>query len=292
MFDPVVHEPVEDQPDELDPRWVLCRRPSIVAGGELQRSMLDLTYEPRNGVYLAPIQMQANNGVLVIDDFGRQLHHARGAAQPLDRAPRSPHRLPVAELRRALRDPVRRARSCSRPTSSPAALGDEAFFRRIQNKILVPTIARRRVRQRAAPGRPSITSVELAPGAEDYLRQVSRELGDGDLRPYLPNEVCKILKSISAYFTVPRVLNKQTIDRIAALYFTHAMRGAPPPSLLTTLVQQDEKAREPGSSTPPSGVQHAGDPETAQLQRRQQAQAAAQAAAGQSSPPAGGGGSF
>ncbi len=134
--------------------------------------------------------------------------------------------------------------------------------------------------------------MELAPGAEDYLRKVSREQGDGDLRPYLPNEVCKILKSISAYFTVPRVLNRETIDRIAAIYFTHAMRGAPPPSLLSTLVQQDEKARATAGTGPDSGIQHASDPETAQLQRRQQAAAqtaAAQTAAVQPSPPTGGG---
>ena len=35
VFDPVIHEPLDDQPTDLDPRWVLCRRPSIVVGGEL-----------------------------------------------------------------------------------------------------------------------------------------------------------------------------------------------------------------------------------------------------------------
>ena len=272
VFDPVVHQPADVQPDELDPRWVLCRRPSIIAGGELQRSMLDLTYEPSNGVYLAPIQMQANNGVLVIDDFGRQLMTPEELLNrwivPLDR------RIDYLSLSYGVRFEI--PFDCKVVFSTnlePAALGDEAFFRRIQNKILVPTIADNEfdiVLHRAA----KVHDVELAPGAEAYLRKVSREQGDGDLRPYLPVEVCKILKSISAYFNAPRVLNQDTIDRIAAIYFTHAMRGAPPPSLLTTLVQEDEKSR-PTSGAPPvdTGLQQATDPETAQLQRRQ-AQAA------------------
>jgi hypothetical protein len=292
VFDPVVHRPADVQPDELDPRWVLCHRPSIIAGGELQRSMLDLTYEPSNGVYLAPIQMQANNGVLVIDDFGRQLMTPEELLNrwivPLDR------RIDYLSLSYGVRFEI--PFDCKVVFSTnlePAALGDEAFFRRIQNKILVPTIADEEfdiVLHRAA----KLHDVELAAGAEDYLRKVSREQGDGDLRPYLPVEVCKILKSISAYFTVPRVLNKDSIDRIAAIYFTHAMRGAPPPSLLSTLVQEDEKSRGTGGAEPENGMQHATDPETAQLQRRQAApaQTAAAVAAPQPAPPAGAGNQF
>jgi hypothetical protein len=279
VYDPVVHVPAEVQPDELDPRWVLCRRPSIIAGGELQRSMLDLTYEPSNGVYLAPIQMQANNGVLVIDDFGRQLMTPEELLNrwivPLDR------RIDYLSLSYGVRFEI--PFDCKVVFSTnlePAALGDEAFFRRIQNKILVPSITDQEfdvVLHRAA----KTHEVELAPGSEEYLRRVSREQGDGDLRPYLPNEVCKILKSISTYFTVPRVLNAETIDRIAAIYFTHAMRGAPPPSLLTTLVQEDEKQR--GENAPPSGgMQKATDAESAQLQRRRAAPAPTSPA-----PPAG-----
>ena len=94
VFDPVVHRPLPDQPPDLDPRWVLCERPFVIVGGELTVDQLDLTYEQGNGVYLAPLQMQANNGVLVIDDFGRQALSPRSAAQPLDRPARPPGRLP------------------------------------------------------------------------------------------------------------------------------------------------------------------------------------------------------
>ncbi|NIR41624.1 MAG: AAA family ATPase, partial [Actinobacteria bacterium] len=73
VFDSTVHVPAEKQPDDLDPRWVLCHRPRVIVGGELTGSMLDLTYDTTSGVYLAPLQMKANNGVLIVDDFGRQV---------------------------------------------------------------------------------------------------------------------------------------------------------------------------------------------------------------------------
>ena len=56
-----------------DPRWVLCHRPSVLVGGELTIEMLELQVNPTTRFYTAPVQMKANNGVLlIIDDFGRQ----------------------------------------------------------------------------------------------------------------------------------------------------------------------------------------------------------------------------
>ena len=80
VFDPVNHEQAEpDSRDEglevdaaADERWVLCRRPLVTAGGELRLDALELGYNAISGFYRAPLQMVANGGVLVIDDFGRQ----------------------------------------------------------------------------------------------------------------------------------------------------------------------------------------------------------------------------
>ena len=80
VFDPVNHERL---PDEAlgsglestvrhDGRWVHCRRPAVMVGGELQLEHLELTYSAHAGFYRAPIQLLANGGVLIIDDFGRQ----------------------------------------------------------------------------------------------------------------------------------------------------------------------------------------------------------------------------
>ena len=57
---------------EYDPRWVRCRRPYIITGGELTLDMLDLDFDPHSKYYEAPLQMKAIGGIFVIDDFGRQ----------------------------------------------------------------------------------------------------------------------------------------------------------------------------------------------------------------------------
>ena len=73
IYDPGIHRRIETtMPREVDWRWVLCERPRVSVGGELTIDMLDLQYNAVTGYYAAPLQMRANNGVLVLDDFGRQ----------------------------------------------------------------------------------------------------------------------------------------------------------------------------------------------------------------------------
>ena len=55
-----------------DGRWFKCRRPFIITGGELTLDMLDLSFNKHSKVYDAPFQLKANNGIYLIDDFGRQ----------------------------------------------------------------------------------------------------------------------------------------------------------------------------------------------------------------------------
>jgi predicted ATPase with chaperone activity len=57
----------------VDARWVKIHRPVVVTGGELNLDMLDLRYNADANFYQAPIQVKANGGVFLIDDFGRQL---------------------------------------------------------------------------------------------------------------------------------------------------------------------------------------------------------------------------
>ena len=83
IFDPSLHESVEADEDNLgrsvlkkaghDRRWVACKRPVVITGGELNLEMLDLTYSVEAGFYEAPLHMKAFNGTFIIDDFGRQL---------------------------------------------------------------------------------------------------------------------------------------------------------------------------------------------------------------------------
>jgi hypothetical protein len=85
MFDPSLHVPLDraevSEDDELslvrrevfDARWVPCRRPFVIAGGELTLDMLDLRYDLLGHFYEAPLHLKALGGCFVIDDFGRQL---------------------------------------------------------------------------------------------------------------------------------------------------------------------------------------------------------------------------
>jgi hypothetical protein len=81
VFDPKVHRPVNadartpgiDARARGDERWVNCRRPTVVTGGELRIDMLDLQLDRSSGYYQAPAHVKANNGLYIVDDLGRQL---------------------------------------------------------------------------------------------------------------------------------------------------------------------------------------------------------------------------
>jgi predicted ATPase with chaperone activity len=83
IFDPKIHEEVgragsQDAPDmvirrdDFDRRWVACRRPLVITGGEFTLDMLDLRHNEQTNFYEAPLHIKAVGGVFVIDDFGRQ----------------------------------------------------------------------------------------------------------------------------------------------------------------------------------------------------------------------------
>ena len=84
IFDPTLHKPKETrlktlnqsgislQRSSSDERWVPCTRPVAIAGGELTLEMLDLQYFPDLKFYEAPLHIKALNGMMLIDDFGRQ----------------------------------------------------------------------------------------------------------------------------------------------------------------------------------------------------------------------------
>ena len=149
VFDPIYHHVVDDgEHDEAaslsifadeshyDRRWAKCKRPFIVSGGELSLEMLDLRYNETSKVYEAPFQLKANNGIYLIDDFGRQ------------------RATPAEVLNRWIVPMERRLDYLSFLTGgkisvpfeiflvfstnlNPADLGDEAFLRRIQYKMLL-----------------------------------------------------------------------------------------------------------------------------------------------------------
>ncbi|MEZ5400426.1 MAG: hypothetical protein R2729_12210 [Bryobacteraceae bacterium] len=146
LFDPLYHTPVEEIREESllafaaqpthDMRWVRVRRPFIVTGGELDLSMLDLSYNESSRYYDAPLQLKANNGIYLIDDFGRQ---KATPAEILNRwiVPME-RRVDYLTFKNGTKMHV--PFECFLIFSSnlkPDMLGDEAFLRRIQYKMLM-----------------------------------------------------------------------------------------------------------------------------------------------------------
>src|SRR5581483_5904557 len=145
LYDPIYHKKIETaepsvltvaNPSEFDGRWFKCRRPFIITGGELTLDMLDLSYNATSKVYDAPYQLKANNGIYLIDDFGRQ------RATPAEVL----NRWIVPMERRVDYLTFRTGGKMTVPFEAflvfstnlrPEQLGDEAFLRRIQYKMLV-----------------------------------------------------------------------------------------------------------------------------------------------------------
>lgn len=137
VFDPLIHKVVQSSHEAgNDARWVLCHRPVVVVGGELTIEMLDLQFNPMTKFYAAPGQMKANNGVLIIDDFGRQRVRPEELLNrwvvPLDR------RIDFLTLAGGKKIEIPFESFVVFATNmDPAQLVDAAFLRRIQTKVRI-----------------------------------------------------------------------------------------------------------------------------------------------------------
>ncbi len=141
VYDPSIHKRMaESEPENRDERWVLCQRPAVLAGGELTVEMLDLQFNPVTKFYVAPIQVKANNGVLIIDDFGRQRIRPEELLNrwvvPLDR------RIDFLTLAggKKMEIPFEMLVVFA-SNMDPAELVDACFLRRIQTKIKIGTLS-------------------------------------------------------------------------------------------------------------------------------------------------------
>jgi predicted ATPase with chaperone activity len=217
LYDPVVHQIIESDDDDIDARWLLCKRPCIVVGGELIPSMLELRLDESSGIYAAPLQMKANNGILIIDDFGRQLMSPRDLLNrwvvPLDR------RVDYLTLRYGVKFQVPFELMVVFSTNlEPADLADEAFLRRIHNKIYVEAVDAGSFDQiftRVVASR----NISAEPDSAEYLRKLCLREGRTELRACYPADICNILLSIGRYEGRGPIMTKPEMERAASLYF-------------------------------------------------------------------------
>jgi energy-coupling factor transporter ATP-binding protein EcfA2 len=138
IFDPLTHRTADAAADEQDwdQRWVQVKRPVVMVGGELTLKHLDLDFNPVTKFYEAPFQMKANNGLLLIDDFGRQQVDPQKLLNrwivPLER------RTDFLTLHTGMKFEIPFDQLVIFSTNlEPKNLVDEAFLRRIRYKIKI-----------------------------------------------------------------------------------------------------------------------------------------------------------
>ncbi|MBL0713932.1 MAG: ATPase [Desulfosarcina sp.] len=136
MYDEINHSTADHDPETgpYDQRWIKIKRPVIFAGGELTLKSLDLELNPTTKYYEAPLQVKANNGIFVVDDFGRQLIDPQILLNrwivPLE------NRADFLTLSTGLKFEVPFDQLVIFATNiSPKQLADEAFLRRLRYKI-------------------------------------------------------------------------------------------------------------------------------------------------------------
>jgi predicted ATPase with chaperone activity len=227
LFDPVNHEVVEPEQDRDsltslfagDRRWVRCRRPMVMVGGELTLSSLELSYNPTSGFYRAPVQAIANGGVLVIDDFGRQQCSPRELLNrwivPLE------SRVDFLTLQSGQKIELPFMTLIVFATNiRPAELLDEAFLRRIQYKIFAesPTVEDFKAifatccRDLGATAEPGLVEHVLV----DYYRP--RNI---PLRGCHPRDLIKQALSLASYLDRPAHLTPDLLEAACNSYFVN-----------------------------------------------------------------------
>ena len=218
IFDRLFHQEIErEQKSTIDGRWGLFKRPSVVVGGEMKIESLDLRFDPLANFYEAPLQLKANGGVFLIDDFGRQ------QASPIDLLNRwiMPLENGVDFLRlrtgQTLVIPFR-ALIIFCTNLDPFNLADEAFFRRIQMKVGIFTPdepSYKRIFQRVC-NQISIYFDEISYShlIEKWYRNDNRQF-----QAVHPRDLLNIIKALCNYDNSPVLLTTDLVDEACEIYF-------------------------------------------------------------------------
>ena len=234
MFDPINHDSLEADAESSsvisiaprDRRWVRIRRPIVMVGGELTLDMLDLTFNPLAKFYEAPIQLKANGGVFLVDDFGRQRIRPQELLNrwivPLE------SRVDYLTLHTGKKFQVPFDVLIVFATNlDPASLADEAFLRRIPYKIPItdPTTdeftrifdlncRRRNLR---------FHQVMVA-----YLQRRHYVPQGRPLRACHPRDLLDQVTALCRYRGIEPAITRELLDAACASYFVDGLKPAAP----------------------------------------------------------------
>lgn len=218
VYDPVVHRPAAySMPDDWDRRWMLCHRPRVVAGGELSSEMLDLQFNASTRFFTAPLQLKANNGVLVIDDFGRQRMRSDELLNrwmtPLDR------RLDFLTLPGGKKFEVPFDVLVVFSTNiDPRTLADEAFLRRIPNKIHLDYASPRqfaKIFRRACAAHMLVSDEDLAEYAAEFITSEMKQ----PLSHSFAGDIVELVLWSAKYRGIDPRLTRDTFQQACSNYF-------------------------------------------------------------------------
>jgi len=218
VYDPAIHRAIEmPKPSAHDERWVKCHRPAVLVGGELTAEMLDMQYNPTSKFYISPVQMKANNGVLIIDDFGRQRLRPDELLNrwivPLDR------RIDFLTLigGKKLEIPFEMLVVFA-SNNDPSSLVDPAFLRRIQTKIRLGTITEEQFAEifRRVARDKNVTYEDGIP--EDLIRFIRTTLNE-ELRCCHPRDIVNQVCWQARYEQKVAHMDHQALQRAIQAYF-------------------------------------------------------------------------
>jgi hypothetical protein len=243
LYDPQLHAAPapqqlrgQDERRTGDTRWALCRRPLVHVGAELTREMLDLRYDAAAGVYHAPPHLQANNGLLVVDDVGRQrLAPAELANRwigPLD------HGVDQLTMQGGHAEAVPFDATLVFATNlAPQAVFDDAVLRRIGYKIPVGPLSEASYRQllrRLCEQR----EIECDDGALEHLARLHRACDEPLLASH-PQELLGRVADFASYAGRAPRLSAAAIEQAwHSMFACHTRTPASPAGPITTAGEQ------------------------------------------------------
>jgi predicted ATPase with chaperone activity len=226
LYDVLVHKPMLQSQHQttgnlaVDARWGMFQRPVVIAGGELAMTALELRFDDIAKFYEAPLQLKANGGMFLIDDFGRQqmrpIELLNRWIVPLET------RIDFLRLRtgQTLQYPFRELVVFS-TNLDPLDLADEAFLRRIQIKVLVDG-PDERLYYRIFCGMCESIGIEFDKDAFVHLLQRwYRETGR-PLQAVHPRDILKVVKAMCEFERKPMRLTPERIDKACSVYFVES----------------------------------------------------------------------
>jgi hypothetical protein len=231
IFDAGLHKPLVSEADaatlsgkgglqreRFDERWVACERPVAIAGGELTLEMLDLQHNPDTKFYDAPLHVKALNGMLLVDDFGRQKFNPDELLNrwivPMENQidflklnTGTSFSLPFDEL------------LVFSTNLQPSDLMDPAFMRRIPYKIKLFAPDREEYRQ-IFEGVARVSGLELLDEVFDFVVDRLTVSGKFGLAYYQPKFICEqVVETCRCFNLRPRLTKELAAEALANLYF-------------------------------------------------------------------------